>query len=150
MIAVMATVFSRIIAGEIPGRFVWSDEKCVVFATIEPITPGHMLVVPRIEVSKFTDATDELLAHLMRVAKIVGRACETAFDAPRAALIIAGFEVPHLHIHVLPAQGEAELSFEFAKPASDAELDEATQKIRKALLATEFAANVPAEMGSAN
>jgi diadenosine tetraphosphate (Ap4A) HIT family hydrolase len=105
------TIFTKIIEGELPGRFAWSDEKCVVFSSIQPITAGHMLVVPRAEIAKFTDADDELLGHLASVAKAVGLACERAFDAPRAALLIAGFEIDHLHLHVLPAWNEQQLSF---------------------------------------
>ena len=86
----MASVFSKIISGEFSGLFAWADDRCVAFATIEPISAGHLLVVPRDEVPAFTQADDDLLAHLARVAKIIGRAQEQAFEAPRAALIIAG------------------------------------------------------------
>jgi diadenosine tetraphosphate (Ap4A) HIT family hydrolase len=130
----MPTVFSMIIAGDIPGKFVWKDDVCVAFASIDPITPGHMLVVPREEVPKFTAADDALLAHLMAVAKKVGQAVEKAFDAPRAALLVAGFEIDHLHLHVLPAWGEAELSFANARRASDQELEDACGKVRSALV----------------
>lgn len=132
----MATVFTKIINGEIPGNFAWADEICVVFASINPISEGHMLVVPRQEVAKFTDASDELLAHLMSVAAKVGRAQQAAFDAPRAALLVAGFEVPHLHLHVVPAWGEAELSFaNAAASVNPAVLQRATQQVRDALVA---------------
>jgi len=129
----MSTIFSRIIAGDIPGHFVWKDDVCVVFASIAPITPGHMLVVPRAEVSSFTQADDALLAHLMSVAKIIGQACQSAFGAPRAGLIIAGFEIDHLHLHVLPAWGEAQLSFARATPTEGPELEAACGKIRSVL-----------------
>jgi histidine triad (HIT) family protein len=146
----MSTLFTKIINGEIPGRFAWADESCVVFATIAPITDGHMLVVPRAEVPKYTAADDELLAHLMHVAKIIGQACEQAFDAPRAALLIAGFEIDHMHMHVLPAWGEAELSFANARQdVPGDELDAATERIRATLIDLGFGANVPAEMNSA-
>jgi diadenosine tetraphosphate (Ap4A) HIT family hydrolase len=102
----MATLFTRIIDGEIPGRFVWADDVCVAFTTIAPISDGHALVVPRDEVDQLTAASDELLAHLIAVAKTIGLAQQAAWDAPRAALLVAGFEVPHLHLHVLPAWGE--------------------------------------------
>ncbi|WP_285127480.1 HIT family protein [Propionibacterium freudenreichii] len=92
----MSTLFTKIINGDIPGRFAWADDTCVVFATIAPITDGHMLVVPRAEVPKFTAADDALLDHLMNVAKVIGQACEQAFDSPRAALLIGGFEIEHL------------------------------------------------------
>lgn len=145
----MTSVFSTIIEGQIPGRFVWADERAVAFATIAPISAGHVLVVPRAEVDRFTAADDDLLSHLVRVAKRIGLAQESAFDAPRAALVVAGFEVPHLHLHVLPAWGEAELSFANAKddvPAAD--LDAAAQTLRAALVAQGDGAHVPADLGS--
>lgn len=145
----MSTLFTRIIDGEIPGRFVWADDRCVAFATIAPITDGHLLVVPRDEVPRFTDADDDLLAHLMRVAKVIGTAQQTAFDAPRAALLVAGFEVPHLHLHVLPAWGEDQLSF--ANARSDVpgdQLDSAAERVRDALRAAGHGDQVPATLGS--
>ncbi len=145
----MSTVFTKIIGGEIPGRFVWADDVCVVFATIAPITDGHMLVVPREEVDQFTDASDELLAHLTVVAKTVGRAQRAVWDAPRAAVLVAGFEVPHLHIHVLPAWDEAALRFDNARTdVPGEELDAAAEKVRDALRAAGHGANVPTELGS--
>lgn len=145
----MATLFTKIINGDIPGKFAWSDEVCVAFASIAPISPGHLLVVPRVEISKFTDADDDLLAHLMRVAAAIGRAQEAAFDAPRAAVIISGFEVPHLHVHVIPAWGEAELSFANADSAATADdLAAATERVRAELHAQGQGEFVPAELGS--
>ncbi len=146
----MASVFSKIIDGELPGRFCWVDEKCVVFASINPISDGHMLVVPREEISKYTDAPDHLLSHLMTIAKKVGLALEMAFDAPRAGLLVAGFEVPHLHIHVVPAWGEGELSFANAKESVPGEeLDEATEKVRQALRTLGYGRYIPQDMNSA-
>lgn len=146
----MTTLFTRIIDGELPGRFVWADDRAVAFGTIAPISDGHVLVVPREEVAQLTDADDDLLAHLVRVAKTVGRAQQAAWEAPRAALLVAGFEVPHLHLHVLPAWGEAELSFSAARtdvPA--AELDAAAERLRDALRAAGHGANVPPTLTSA-
>ena len=144
----MSTLFSQIIAGAIPGRFVWADDRAVVLATIAPISPGHVLVVPRAEVADFTVADDALLGHLVRVAKIIGAAQKVAFTAPRAALLVAGFEVPHLHLHVLPAWGEAELSFANARPDTPAEeLDAAAERLRTALRDAGEGARVPADLG---
>jgi len=145
----MPTLFTRIIDGEIPGRFVWADDLAVVLLTIAPITDGHALVVPRAEVEQLTDAPDDLLAHLTSVAKAVGRAQRTAWDAPRAALLVAGFEVPHLHLHVLPAWDESSLTFANARsdvPA--AELDAAATRLRDALRAAGHGAHVPADASS--
>lgn len=145
----MATLFTRIIDGEIPGRFVWADDRAVVLLTIAPITDGHALVVPRAEVDQLTAAPDDLLAHLMRVAKVVGAAQRAAWDAPRAALLVAGFEIPHLHLHVLPAWDESSLSFANARPDVPAtELDAAAERLRAALQAAGHGAHVPAEVGS--
>lgn len=145
----MATVFTKIIDGEIPGRFVWADEVAVGFLTIAPITEGHVLVVPRAEVDQLTDAPDDLLAHLVRVAKVVGAAQRAAWDAPRAALLVAGFEIPHLHLHVLPAWDEASLTFANARgdvPAAD--LDAAGERLRAALRDAGHGDHVPARLGS--
>lgn len=145
----MSTLFTRIIDGEIPGRFVWADDRAVAFGTIAPITDGHVLVVPREEVASFTEADDDLLAHLMSVAKVIGTAQQAAWDAPRAALLVAGFEVPHLHLHVLPAWGEAELSFAGARTDEPAErLDAAAERLRAALRDAGHGAHVPAAIGS--
>ncbi|MFY9806523.1 MAG: HIT family protein [Pseudonocardiaceae bacterium] len=130
----MPTLFSRIIEGGIPGRFVWRDERCVAFLTIAPLRPGHTLVVPRSEIDEWTDADDDLLAHLVVVAKHIGAAQKAAFDAPRAGLIIAGFEVPHLHVHVFPAWSIDDFDFANANPDPDPiELDAAADTLRQAL-----------------
>lgn len=146
----MSTVFTKIINGEFSGSFAWADDRCAVFASINPITPGHMLVVPREEVARFTDADDALLAHLMWVAKRIGQACERAFEAPRAGLMIAGFEVDHLHIHVMPAWGEAQLNFANAAASVPAdELEANTERIRAALTELGYAEDIPADIHSA-
>ena len=145
----MSTLFTQIIAGDIPARFVWADDIAVVIGTIAPITEGHMLVVPRDEIVQLTEAPDDVLAHLMLVAKTIGQAQQQAWSAPRAALIVAGFEVDHLHVHVLPAWGEASLAFRNARTdVPDAELDEAAERIRTALREQGHAANVPATLSS--
>jgi len=129
----MATVFTRIINGELPGRFVYTDDLVVAFLSIMPLTAGHTLVVPRQEVDQWTDAGEPLLHHCMDVAGRIGNAAKQAFGAPRAGLVIAGLEVPHLHVHVFPAWSLEDFSFARVKPATDAELDEAAARLRTAL-----------------
>jgi diadenosine tetraphosphate (Ap4A) HIT family hydrolase len=129
----MPSVFTRIIDGELPGRFVWKDPDVVAFLSIMPLRPGHTLVVPRQEIDQWTDLDAELLTRCMRVAHIVGGAVKRAFDAPRAGLIVAGFEVPHAHIHVVPAWDMGDLDFGNAQPAGDEELDAAADRVRAAL-----------------
>lgn len=140
------SVFQKIICGEFPGRFVWEDEICVAFATIEPVTPGHVLVVPRQAIDKYSDVAPEDFAHLAKVAQIIGRAQEKAFQVPRSILTILGFEVPHTHIHVIPATSEADGNLARAQAASAEELDAAMEKLRSTLQGLGYGANVPADM----
>ena len=129
----MATIFTRIINGELPGQFVYTDDLVVAFLSIMPLTPGHTLVVSRQEVDQWTDADEPLMHHCMDVAWRIGNAAKQAFSAPRAGLVIAGLEVPHLHVHVFPAWSLEDFSFSRAKPASEEELREAAAKLRAAL-----------------
>ncbi|MGC5616527.1 HIT family protein [Georgenia sp. Z1491] len=145
----MATIFSRIIAGEIPGRFVWSDDLCVAFLSTGPHTEGHALVVPRAEVDNVLDADEELVAHLAVVARRIGAAQRAATGAPRAMIVVAGFEVPHLHVHVYPAWDETVLDPAVARSdVPDEEMDAAAERLRAAIRETGFPANVPAEPGT--
>ncbi len=145
----MSTVFENIISGEWPGRFEWADDVCVTLSTIEPITAGHVLVVPRHPYPKWTDAPNDVLTHLMEVAAVIGRAQESAFGVPRSGLIIAGFEVPHTHLHVVPMRSEADLSLRKAAPASDEDLDRAAEALRTALRKAGHEDHVPAQVNSA-
>ena len=123
----MSTVFEKIISGEFSGRFVWADDICVAFATIEPTSPGHVLVVPREPVPSWTGLDTSTCEHLMKVAQLIGRAQEVAFEVQRSGLVIAGFEVPHTHLHVIPLRQESDVLLSNAAPASDTELDEAME-----------------------
>ena len=107
----MPTIFTRIINGEIPGTFVWNDEHCVAFLSINPIAPGHTLVVPRLEVDHWIDLPDDVAQHLYAVSHVIGRAQQRAFVCERIGLMVAGFEVPHTHVHVIPTRSMADLSF---------------------------------------
>ena len=132
----MATIFTRIIDGELPGRFVWRDDACVAFLSINPLRPGHTLVVPRAEVDHWIDLPADENAHLMRVAHEIGAAQMAAFTPARIGLIIAGLEVPHVHLHVVPIQRESDLNFANVDlaPSTDA-MDTAAATIRSALRA---------------
>lgn len=107
----MSTVFTKILTGEWPGHFVYRDEQCAAFLSINPIRPGHTLVVPLAEVSHWIDLAPELNAHLMKVSQRVGKAQMTVFAPERIGIIVAGFEVPHTHLHVVPVEHEGQLSF---------------------------------------
>lgn len=130
----MTTIFTRIIRGDIPGTFVHRDEKCVSFMTINPITDGHLLVVPITEIDRWTDLPTELSSHLFSVAHRLGNALRTVFACERVGLIIAGFEVDHCHLHLVPANSMADLSFANAAVSVDrAVLESHADRIRTAL-----------------
>ena len=132
----MPTIFTRIIDGQIPGTFVWRDEVCVAFMSINPMARGHALVVPRAEIDHWIDCSPELTSHLFEVSHLIGRAQQQAFGCERVGLIIAGYEVPHTHIHVLPTKDMSELSFGNAATSVDrADLEAAAEAIRTALRA---------------
>ena len=130
----MASVFTRIIDGELPGRFVWRDERVVALLSINPITPGHSLVVPRDEVDHWLDLDPAVWLRCCEVAREVGEAIRRAFAPPRVGQAIAGFEVPHTHIHVLQMADMGDLDFGRAQADPDpAEMDDAARRIRAAL-----------------
>lgn len=130
----MATIFTRIIEGELPGTFVWRDERCVGFLSIAPMRPGHTLVVPIAEIDKWTDLEPDLATHLMVVAQRIARAQEAAFDPVRVGLLIAGLEVPHCHLHCVPIDRESDLHFENAdRQSRPDDREAAAEKIRGAL-----------------
>jgi diadenosine tetraphosphate (Ap4A) HIT family hydrolase len=105
----------------------------VAFLTISPLTPGHTLVVSREEVDQWTDASEPLLHHCLDVARRIGNAAKQAFDAPRAGLVIAGLEIPHLHVHVFPVWELEDFSFSRAQPASEEDLDQSAARLLAAL-----------------
>lgn len=128
------SLFTRIINGEIPGRFVWKDEHCVAFMTIAPIRPGHTLVVPREEIDSWTDAPPALTAHLFQTAQHVARGIQAAFPCTKVGLMVAGLEVPHLHIHLTPIDEIRDMDFARQdSKAAPADLDAAAEKLRGAL-----------------
>ena len=127
----MTTIFTRIIAGEIPGTFVWRDDRCVAFLSVNPMAHGHTLVVPIEEVDHWIDAAPDLTAHLFAVVREIGAAQHAAFACERVGVIVAGYEVPHCHIHVIPTNAMAELSFANAATSVERdELDDAAEAIR--------------------
>ena len=135
----MASVFTKIIGGEIPGRFVWKDDRVVAFLTIQPIHAGHVLVVPRQEVDHWIDLEPGLWSSVMEVSRTIGRALQHAYSPKRVGVIVAGFEVPHVHVHVIPSDSMADIEFSRARAAKPEELDAAAQRIRASLDALGFA-----------
>ena len=130
----MPTIFTKIIEGEIPGTFVWRDEECVAFMSINPLRTGHVLVVPRLEVDHWLDCPDELRDHLFAVAQAIGRALQEVYNPEKVGLMIAGLEVAHLHLHVVPIDGVHDLDFANAAPSVERdELESAAGSIKAEL-----------------
>jgi len=142
--AAVATLFTKIINGDLTGRFVWSDDRAVAFLSINPLGPGHTLVVPRVEVDHWVDVEPDLLTHLMDVAQAIGQAVQEIWRPPRVGLVVAGFEVPHLHVHVFPAWEMAGFDFaNAAKSVDEGEQDWNRDALRAALCGNGYAARVP-------
>jgi len=130
----MATVFTMIIQGDLPGRFVWRDDRCVAFLSINPLRHGHALVVPIEEVDHWLDLDPTLNAHLLEVAQRIGQAQMAAFSPTRVGLMVAGLEVPHVHLHVVPIDGVHDMDFaNAARDPDPAQLDAARDAIVSAL-----------------
>jgi diadenosine tetraphosphate (Ap4A) HIT family hydrolase len=130
----VTTIFSKIIGGEIPGTFVHRDDRCVAFMSINPLARGHVLVVPIDEIDHWIDAPTDLVGHLFGVAHRIGRAQQRAFDCARVGVIVAGYEVPHAHIHVIPTEHMGQLSFANAASSIDRDdVEAAAAAIRDAM-----------------
>ncbi|MGA9596971.1 MAG: HIT family protein [Acidimicrobiia bacterium] len=135
----MASVFTMIMNGDLPARFVWKDERCVAFLSINPLAPGHTLVVPREEIDHWIDLDADLMNHLFAVSRKIGKALDLGFKPKRVALLIAGLEVPHAHVHVVPIEGMHDLDVDNANLAPNPDqLDAAADRVRAALRALEF------------
>lgn len=130
----MASVFSRIIAGELPARFVYEDDRCVAFLSIAPLREGHVLVVPREEIDHWLDLDDGLLAHLMAVSKTIGAALDRIYRPTKVGVMLAGLEVPHVHVHLVPIDAMNDMDFARAEKDPDpAVLDRVAADIRASL-----------------
>jgi diadenosine tetraphosphate (Ap4A) HIT family hydrolase len=128
------SIFSRIIAGELPATFVWKDDRAVAFLSIAPMMPGHTLVVPREEVDHWIDLEPELASHLFVVAQTIGRAQDLEWKPRRIGMLIVGEEVPHAHLHVVPINNPGELSFAHVDASPDpAALTDAAARLRARL-----------------
>ncbi len=131
----MASIFSRIIDGELPGHFVWQDEHCVAIMTIQPIKPGHLLVIPRREIDHWDDMPDGLSAHLMSVSGKLAKVLKQVYSCRRVSLQIVGLEVPHTHLHLVPIDEMRDIDFSRAAMADSDALAAEAEKIRAAVAA---------------
>jgi histidine triad (HIT) family protein len=130
----VASIFTRIIEGELPADFVWKDDVSVAFLSNRPLRPGHTLVVPRLEIDHWLDLEPELLNHLMATAKTIGHAQMAAFKPARIGMVLVGLEVPHVHFHVVPIRGVHDLDFDNQDPNPDpAKMKSAGESLREEL-----------------
>ena len=140
----MASVFTKIIRGQLPARFVWSDDHVVAFLSNAPYNAGHTLVVPREEVDHWIDLDSELLQRVMAVAQEVGKAIQHAFQPTKVGMLIGGLEVRHVHVHLSPVNSVHDFDFARQKRSPDPkELDETAAKIRSTLLKLGHSTVVP-------
>ena len=129
----MPSIFTRIVSGEIPSHRVAEDEEFLAFLDIQPVRPGHTLVIPKREIDHFFDMDRELLSRVLVFSKPISSAIQTVTGAQRIGAIVAGFDVPHAHLHLIPVDSMAELDFGRALPASPTELADMAEKIRQAM-----------------
>jgi histidine triad (HIT) family protein len=124
------TIFSKIIAGEIPSYKIAENDKFYAFLDIFPLRMGHTLVIPKIEVDNLFDLPDEYLAEMLVFAKPIARAIEKSFDCNRCGISVVGIEVPHAHIHLIPLNNANDLNFVQEKlKVTPEELKDVQQKI---------------------
>ena len=128
------SIFSKIISKEIPAAIVAEDDGFIAILDIAPLVRGHVLVVPKIEVDKIFDVSDEVLSKMLVFAKPIAKAIEQAFDCNRCGIAVIGLEVPHAHMHLVPIQSADDLNFTRSKlKITPAELSEDLKKIRACL-----------------
>jgi histidine triad (HIT) family protein len=128
------TIFSKIIAGDIPSFKIAENEKFFAFLDIFPLREGHVLVVPKMETDKLFDLPDDYLNEMLLFAKPIALAIEKSFDCNRCGISVVGLEVPHAHIHLIPINSANDLNFTQPKPkASDDSLKKVQEKILAAL-----------------
>ena len=123
------TIFSKIIAGQIPCYKIAEDENFFAFLDIEPLVKGHVLVVPKLEVDKIFDVPDDYLAGMLVFAKPIAHAIEKSFNCNRCGISVVGLEVPHAHIHLLPINTANDLNFTNPKSKTTPEELNAVQEI---------------------
>jgi histidine triad (HIT) family protein len=126
------TIFSKIIAGEIPSFKIAESDKFIAFLDIEPLVNGHVLVVPKTEIDKIFDVPDDYLAEMLVFAKPVAHAIEKAFNCKRCGISVIGLEVPHAHMHLVPINSSNDLNF--TKPKLKVSMDE-LKAVQEKLLA---------------
>ena len=129
----MPSIFSRIVAGEIPCHKIAEDDRFLAFLDIQPLAEGHTLVIPKLEGDRYFDLPDDLLRDINLIARDVALQLERAIPCKRVGVAVIGLEVPHAHVHLIPLNGVADINFERPKlNVSQDDLAATTAKIRQA------------------
>ncbi len=123
------TIFTRIIQGEIPAHKIYEDDRVIAFLDLFPISEGHTLVVPKIQIDHIWDLDDDYYEYLWHTAKRIGRHIHQKTDSPRVGVVVEGFGVPHAHIHLIPISGGADLKKDTTTP-TDSELAAVAERLR--------------------
>jgi histidine triad (HIT) family protein len=129
----VSTIFTKIINGDIPCEKLAEDDRFFAFLDIRPIHEGHTLVIPKREVDYFFDLDDDLLGGIMTFAKPIASALKAVVPCERVGVMVAGLEVPHAHVHLVPISDVGQLSFAHAREADPTELADLAEKIRRHL-----------------
>jgi histidine triad (HIT) family protein len=129
----LASIFSQIRTGNLPGHVVWQDARAFALMTIRPLQPGHLLVMPVQEIDHWDDLPDELLTHLMQTSRRLAKAIKTAFPCTRVAMAICGLEIAHAHVHLFPIDRIEDFNFGNGQAATAEQLADAAQRIRASL-----------------
>ena len=125
----MASIFTKIIRGELPCFKILEDELTISFLALDQVNLGHTLVIPKVEVNHWFDVPEKDFIQAQLNAQKIAKAIQKATQCPRVGTIVAGFEVPHYHLHLIPARSIPELSFTRAQRRSEAEMKDIQQKI---------------------
>ncbi len=127
------SVFTKIRQGEVPGEVIYQDERVFVIMTIAPHNPGHCLVIPVDEVGNFEEVPEDLYLHLMKVVQQLAKIQRKVYGSPKVAMIAAGMEVEHTHIHLFPLNSELDIAFTSAKHPDYSEVQTEARKLRAAI-----------------
>lgn len=126
----MASVFTKIINGELPAHRVYEDDRIIAILALDQVNLGHTIVIPKVEVNHWFDVPEADYLHLQKIAQKIGRAVKAATDCPRVLTAAVGFEVPHYHLHLIPAATVADLDFKKATRRTDDEMKSVLKKIQ--------------------
>lgn len=130
----MSSVFSKILAGELPGHFVWKDEHCFAIMTIQPIREGHVLIIPNEEIDHWDDVPVDAATRMMKVSQHIAKAIKAVIPCKRVGMTVIGLEVPHTHIHLMPIDRMGDMDFSRQHAESAENLAAAATKLRGALI----------------